>query len=73
MFVLSKNFCLYDMLVVHIKLNQINYLILRHELRKTFFRFYCTHFELVSKYNTGLRSVLHQGLSEPRFYGDFVH
>ena len=28
---------------------------------------------LVSKFNVGLRTLLHQGLSEPEFYGDLVH
>ena len=44
-----------------------------HKLRKAFSKFYCRRFELVSKYNTGLRSLLQQGLSEPEFYGDFVY
>ena len=26
--------------------------------------------ELISKFNVGLNSLLHQGLSEPEFYGD---
>ena len=26
-----------------------------------------------SKFNVGLKSLLHQGLSEPKFYGDFVY
>ena len=44
-----------------------------HKLRKAFSKFYRRHFELVSKYNTGLRSLLQQGLSEPEFYGDLVY
>ena len=44
-----------------------------HKLRKAFSKFYRRHFELVSKYNTGLRSLLQQGLSEPEFYVDFVY
>ena len=44
-----------------------------HKLRKAFSIFYRNHFELVSKYNTGLRSLLQQGLSEPEFYGDLVY
>ena len=44
-----------------------------HKLRKAFSKFYRRHFELVSKYNTGLRSLLQQGLSEPEFYADFVY
>ena len=41
-----------------------------HKLRKTFSKFYRRHNELVSKYNVGLKSILHQSLSEPEFYGD---
>ena len=29
--------------------------------------------ELISKFNVGLKSLLHQGLSEPEFYGDLVY
>ena len=28
---------------------------------------------MISKFNVGLKSVLHQGLSEPEFYGDLVY
>ena len=28
---------------------------------------------MISKFNVGLKSFLHQGLSEPEFYGDFVY
>ena len=41
-----------------------------HKLRKTFSKFYCRHFELVSKFNVGLKTLLHQGLSEPEYCGD---
>ena len=44
-----------------------------HKLRKTFSKFYRRHYELVSKFNVGLKALLHQGLSEPEFYGDLVH
>ena len=44
-----------------------------HKVRKAFSKFYRRHFELVSKYNTGLKSLLQQGLSEPEFYGDTVY
>ena len=37
-----------------------------HKLRKTFSK-------LVSKFNVGLKTLLHQGLSEPKFYGDLVY
>ena len=33
----------------------------------------CRHYELVSKFNVGLKTLLHQGLSEPEFYGDLVY
>ena len=35
--------------------------------------FYHRYDELVSKFNVGLKSLLHQGLSEPEFYGDLVY
>ena len=44
-----------------------------HKLRKTFSKFYRRHYELVSKFNVGLKPFLHQGLSEPEFYGDLVY
>ena len=44
-----------------------------HKLRKTFCKFYRRHYELVSKFNVGLKTLLHQGLSEPEFYGDLVY
>ena len=31
------------------------------------------HYELVSKFSVGLKTLLHQGLSEPEFYGDLVY
>ena len=40
-----------------------------HKLRKAFSKFYRRHFDLVSKYNVGLKTLLLQGLSEPDFYG----
>ena len=44
-----------------------------HKLRKTFSKFYRRHYDLVSKFNTGLKSLLKQGLLEPEFYGDLVY
>ena len=44
-----------------------------HKLRKAFFKFYRRHYELISKFNVGLKSLLHQGLSEPEIYGDKVY
>ena len=31
------------------------------------------HFELIVKYNIGLKTLLQQGISEPIFYGDLVY
>ena len=39
-----------------------------HKLRKTFSKFYRRHYELVSKFSVGLKS-----LSEPEFYGDLIY
>ena len=44
-----------------------------HKLRKTFSKFYRRHYELVSKFNVGLKTLLHQGLAEPVFYGDLIY
>ena len=44
-----------------------------HKLRKTFSKFYRRHYELVSKFIFGLKTLLLQGLSEPEFYGDLVY
>ena len=38
-----------------------------HKLRKTFSKFYRPHYELVSKFNVGLKILLHQGLSYRNF------
>ena len=44
-----------------------------HKLRKAFSKFYRRHFDLVSKYDIGLKTFLLQGLSEFEFYGDLVY
>ena len=44
-----------------------------HKLRKTFSKFYCRHYELISKFNVRLKTLLREGLSEPEFYGDLVY
>ena len=44
-----------------------------HEIREAFSKFYRRHFDIVSKYNVGLKTPLLQGLSEPEFYGDLVY
>ena len=41
-----------------------------HKLRKTFYRQY---YDLISKFQVGLKSLLHQALSEPEFYGDLAY
>ena len=43
-----------------------------HKFRKTFSNFYRRHCDLLSKFNTGLKSFLKQGLPEHEFYGDLV-
>ena len=45
----------------------------RHKIRKAFSNFYRRHFDKVSKYNVGLKTLLLQGLSEPEFFGDLVY
>ena len=44
-----------------------------HKLRKTFSKSYQRHYDLVSKFNTGLKSFFKQGLAEPEFNGDLVY
>ena len=38
-----------------------------------FSKFCRRHYELISKFNVGLKSLLHQGLSKPEFYGGLVY
>ena len=44
-----------------------------HKLCKTFSKFYRRYYDLISKFQVGLKSLLRQGLSEPEFYGDLVY
>ena len=44
-----------------------------HKIRKAFSKFYRRHYDIVSRYNVGLKTLLLQGLSEPDFYGDLVY
>ena len=37
---------------------------------KIFSKFYRRHYELISKYIVGLKTLVSEGLSEPEFYGD---
>ena len=44
-----------------------------HELLKAFSTLYRQYYDLISKFQVGLKSLLRQGLSEPEFYGDLVY
>ena len=44
-----------------------------HKLRKTFSKFYRRYYDLSSKFQVGLKSLLRQGLSESDFYDDLVY
>ena len=44
-----------------------------HKIHRAFSKFYRRHFDIVSKYNVGLETLLLEGLSEPEFYGDLVY
>ena len=39
---------------------------------KHFSKFYRRHYELISKFNFRLKTLLHEGLSETEFYGGLV-
>ena len=41
-----------------------------HKLRETFSKFYRPYYDLISKFQVGLKSLLCQGLLEPEFYCD---
>ena len=41
-----------------------------HKLRKAFSKFYRRHYNLISKFNVGLKTLLKQCLSKPEVYGD---
>ena len=44
-----------------------------HKIRELYSKFYWRHFDIVSKYNVGLKTLLLQGLSESEIYGDLVY
>ena len=44
-----------------------------HKIREAFSKFYRRHFDIMSKYNVELKTLLLQGFSEPEFYGDLVY
>ena len=44
-----------------------------HKLSKTFSKFYRRYYDLISKFQVRLKSLLRQELSKPEFYGDLVY
>ena len=44
-----------------------------HKLRNAFSEFHRRHFDILSKYNVGLKTFLLPSLSEPEFYGDLLY
>ena len=44
-----------------------------HKLHKTYSKFYRRYYDLISKFQVGLKSLLRHGLLEPEFYGDLVY
>ena len=44
-----------------------------HKISKAFSKFYRLHFDKVSNYKVGLKTLLLEGLSEPEFYGNLVY
>ena len=51
------------------------YILMENFIEKYFNYHLCCrrHFDIVSKYNVGLKTLLLQGLSEAEFYGDLVY
>ena len=47
--------------------------LLNNKLSKNFSKFYRRYYNLISKFQVGLKSLLCQGLSEPEFYGDLEY
>ena len=43
------------------------------KLRKTFSKFYRRYYDMTSKFQVGLKYLLHPWLSEPDFYGDLAY
>ena len=44
-----------------------------HKLRKTFSKFYRWYYDLISKFEVGIKSLLRQGPTETEFYSDLVY
>ena len=46
---------------------------LYHRLCKTFSKFYRRYYDLISRFQVGLKFLMRQGFSKPEFYGDLVY
>ena len=44
-----------------------------YKLRKAFSKFYRKNYDLISKFNIGLKTFLREGHSDPEFYSDLVY
>ena len=44
-----------------------------HKIHKNISKLYHQHSELIVKYKIRLKTILQQGISEPKFYGDLVY
>ena len=44
-----------------------------HKLHKTFSKYYRRYYDLISKFQIRIKSILRQWLSKPEFYGDLVY
>ena len=44
-----------------------------HKTLQNIFKFYRRYYNLISKFQVGIKSLLRQGLSDPDFYGDLVY
>ena len=49
------------------------YVLCYHKLRIFFTKFFKRNGDLVEKYNTNLKTLLRQGITQPEFYGDVVY
>ena len=44
-----------------------------HKLRRTFSKFYRRNGDLVLKYNSTMKTLMHNGITHTQFYGDVVY
>ena len=66
--------CIFNRPTLRYTLNDVNDVELTFtDCRKTFSKFYRRYYDLISKFQVGLKSLLRQGLSEPDFYVDLVY